>query len=328
MTRLDELVSLLRNAPDEVFIQPHNVPDPDAIASSLGLQYLLKERGVKAVIVYENEMEKSNSLKMLELFGVEMRLASDVASLGEEDWTVLVDVQKGNANVTDLVTDEVAVIDHHEVNEGDSGCRFTDIRSDVGACSSIITEYFLENKIDIPRNIATALLYGIFMDTSDLTRGVAELDINMFYQLYRLSDISLITELKGNQISKADLEDYARAFSTIEVYGEVGFLYLDNCNDSLLGAASDIVVTIAGVDVVVAYSPRDAGIKFSLRSIISTVSAEKMVRYILEGRGFGGGHHSMAGGFLPGENLEDGKSLHTFIRHRTISYMERGAAVK
>jgi len=257
-----------------------------------------------------------------------MKLASSVATLGEEDWTVLVDVQKGNSNVTDLVTDEVAVIDHHEENDGDSGCRFTDIRSDVGACSSIITEYFVENDIEIPRNIATALLYGIFMDTNDLTRGVSELDINMFYRLYRLSDISLITELKGNQISKADLEDYARAFSTIEVYGEVGFLYLDNCNDSLLGAASDIVVTIAGVDIVIAYSPRSEGIKFSVRSIIPTTSAEQMIRYILKGRGFGGGHNSMAGGFLPGENLEDGKSLHTFIRHRAISYLESGSLNK
>ena len=38
MTRLDELVELLKQAPDEVFLQPHNVPDPDAIASCAGLQ--------------------------------------------------------------------------------------------------------------------------------------------------------------------------------------------------------------------------------------------------------------------------------------------------
>lgn len=38
MTKLDRLVELLKEAPDEVFIQPHNVPDPDAIAASFGLQ--------------------------------------------------------------------------------------------------------------------------------------------------------------------------------------------------------------------------------------------------------------------------------------------------
>ena len=324
MTKLDALVDLVKDAPDEVFIQPHNVPDPDAIASSFGLQYLLKVKGIDTVIVYENEVEKTNSLKMLELFGIEIRPAAGVASLGEEDWVILVDVQKGNSNVTDLITDEVAVIDHHETNGIDSGCRFIDVRPEVGACSSIIAEYYMDNHIPIPRNVATALLYGIFMDTADLTRGVAELDINMFYNLYRLSDISLITELKGNEITKEDLQDYARAFSTIEVYGEIGFLCLDNCNDSLLGAAGDIVVTIAGVNVVVAYSPREAGVKFSLRSITPEVSAENMIRFILAEIGFGGGHKSMAGGFLPKENIDVKRSLGTFIRHRAISFLEIG----
>lgn len=323
MTKLDRLVELLKEAPDEVFIQPHNVPDPDAIAASFGLQELLRVRGLESVIVYENEVEKANSLKMLELFGIEIVPAASVATMGEEDWTVLVDVQKFNSNVTDLVTDEVACIDHHELNGKDQGCRFVDIRPEAGACSSIIAEYFVENEIDIPRNVATALLYGIFMDSDDLSRGVSELDINMFYHLYRLSDISLITQLKGNQISQSDLLDYAKAFQTVEVYDEIGFLYLDNCNDSLLGAAGDIVLSIAGVNIVVAYSPRPEGIKFSLRSIDEKISAEELVKHILKGKGFGGGHKSMAGGFLPDKNLEVNRGIHTFVRHRVISLWEK-----
>ena len=132
MTKLDKLVDLLKEAPDEVFIQPHNVPDPDAIASSFGLQYLLKIRGIDAQIVYENVIEKANSSKMLELFGIQLSIASEVDTLGEEDWTVLVDVQKGNSNVIDLVTDEVAVIDHHEYM-GHNGYKLEDVRPDVGA---------------------------------------------------------------------------------------------------------------------------------------------------------------------------------------------------
>ncbi len=321
MTKLDRLVELLKEAPDEVFIQPHNVPDPDAIASSFGLEYLLKKRGLAISIVYENELEKANALKMLELFDIQLRLSHEVGTLGKEDWTVLVDVQKGNSNVTDLVTDEVAVIDHHE-HMGDKGFRFEDIRPDIGSCSAIIAEYFIENEIPVPGNVATALLYGIFMDTDNLTRGVSNLDIEMFYRLYRLADIALINDLKGNQITKADLVDYSRAFNTVEVYGELGFLCLDNLNDSLLGTASDIISTISGVNVVVAYSPREQGIKFSTRSITNRVKANELIRYILEGVGFGGGHDGMAGGFLPRENLDQDKSPHTFIRHRAISYLE------
>ncbi|MDR0473502.1 MAG: hypothetical protein LBH43_07525 [Treponema sp.] len=61
-TKLDLLVEILKDAPDEVFIQPHNVPDPDAIAASLGLYYLLSQRGIqKLAIVYDQEIEKANS---------------------------------------------------------------------------------------------------------------------------------------------------------------------------------------------------------------------------------------------------------------------------
>ncbi len=78
MARIHDLVELLKKAPDEIFIQPHNVPDPDAIASSFGMQVLLGELGVETVIVYEQELEKANSLRMLETFTIEMRPASEV----------------------------------------------------------------------------------------------------------------------------------------------------------------------------------------------------------------------------------------------------------
>ena len=321
-TKLDRLVEILKEAPDEVFIQPHNVPDPDAIASSLGLYYLLSQRGIKKLgIVYDQEIEKANSLRMLELFNVPIIHASKASALGSEDWAVLVDAQKGNANITDLPTDEVAAIDHHEYC-GDMGYRFTDVRPEVGSCSAIIADWFFENNIEPPRVIATALLYGIFMDTDNLTRGAADLDINMFYKLYRLSDINMIVELKGNEISIKDLELYAEAFKTVEIYDELAFLRLKNVNDSLLGAAGDIVVSVAGVEIVIAYAARENGIKLSIRSACAKIKANDLVRYLVDGLGVGGGHDSMAGGFIPKENLSASRVLDTFIKHRAIAYYD------
>ena len=321
MARIHELVDLLKQAPDEVFIQPHNVPDPDAIASSFGLQYLLSELDVPAVIVYEDEIEKANSVTMLEAFGIDMRRSTDVHTLGAEDWTVLVDVQKENANLTDLVTDEVACIDHHQYS-GNKGYKFEDVRPEVGSCSAIIAGYFRDAEVEPPPNVSTALIYGILMDTDNLTRGVNSLDIDMFYSLYRHVDLTRINELKANQISIEDLKDYADAFETVEVYGEIGFLRLENANDSLLGAASDIVITISGVNVVVSYSTRDAGVKYSIRSVIPRVNAGMLVRHIVDGHGIGGGHDSMAGGFITSEKLPLGRSVDTFTRHRAIGFIE------
>lgn len=320
-TKLDTLVELLRQAPDEVFLQPHNVPDPDAIASCLGLHYLLEARGIKTAIVYDRNVEKANSLKMLELFNVPMKLASDVHTLGEEDWAVLVDAQKGNANITDLATDEVAAIDHHE-DMGDKGYRFSDIRPNVGSCAAIIAEYFFENRINPPPRLATALLYGIFMDTDNLTRGARTLDIDMFYRLYSIADLTIINELRGNELAQEDLGLYADAFKTVEIYDDAGFLSLESLNDSLLGAAGDIVVSVSGVNVVVAYSKRTSGVKLSVRSILPAIRANELVRSIVEGVGFGGGHFHMAGGFIPADRMAPRRRIETFIKHRTIQFLE------
>jgi len=322
-TKLDKLIDILKDAPDEVFIQPHNVPDPDAIASSLGIYYLLTQRGIKKLgIVYDQEIEKANSLKMLEMFNVPIMQAATVETLGEEDWTVLVDTQKGNANTTNLPTDEVAVIDHHEFT-GDKGYRFMDIRPEVGSCSAIVADWFFENNIEPPKGIATALLYGIFMDTDNLTRGASDFDINMFYKLYSLSDIDMIVELKGNELSFQDLDLYAEAFKTVELYDQLAFLRLMNVNDSLLGAAGDIVISVAGVEIVVAYAVRKNGIKLSVRSTHSNIKANNLVRHLVEGCGVGGGHDNMAGGFIPNENLSALRLLDTFIKHRAIGYFEK-----
>jgi nanoRNase/pAp phosphatase (c-di-AMP/oligoRNAs hydrolase) len=321
-TKLDVLVNLLKDAPDEVFIQPHNVPDPDAIASSLALHYLLSCRGIKKLsIVYDQEIEKANSLRMLELFDVPIIRARDALTLGDEDWAVLVDVQKGNSNVTDLATDEVAVIDHHTYCAG-SGCRFEDVRPDVGSCSAIIAEYFFDNNIIPPGAVATALLYGIYMDTDDLTRGASTLDIDMFYRLYPLSDISLIVELRGNEISVEDLGLYADAFKSVEIYDEIGFLRLESANDSLLGAAGDIIVSVAGVNISVAYARRPKGIKLSVRCVTPRANAVDLVLRLVEGVGKGGGHNHMAGGFIPCENFKPLRSVDTFLKHRAIAYYE------
>jgi len=321
-TKLDRLVEILKDAPDEVFIQPHNVPDPDAIASSLGMYYLLSQRGIqKLAIVYDQEIEKANALRMLEMFKVPVVRASDAHTLGKEDWAVLIDGQKGNANLTDLPTNEVAVIDHHEYL-GNKGYRFEDIRPEVGSCSAIVADWFFENNIEPPRIVATALLYGIFMDTNNLTRGVSELDIDMFYKLYSLSDIDMIVDLKGNSISAKDLDLYAEAFKTVEIYDELAFLRLRNVNDSLLGAAGDIVVSVSGVNIVIAYAVRNNGIKLSVRSINNKIKANDLVRHIVEGFGVGGGHDNMAGGFILKENLSEARVLDTFIKHRAIAFFE------
>lgn len=320
-THLDNLSTLLKDAPDEVFIQTHDVPDPDAIGAAFGLQYLLKQKDIIAQIVYNRAIEKADTAKMIEIFSIPIHHYSHIATLGAEDWTVLIDAQKGNANVLDLPTDEVACIDHHE-HKQDMHYQFEDIRTEVGACSTIIAEYFFENAIKPPPIIATALLYGILIDTDNLSRGVSNLDLEMFYHLYTLAEKDKLTTLRSSQITKKDLLVYAEAFRNVETYDCLAFLKIQDTNDSLIGAANDFVHSIDTVSVSIAYSPKKDGIKLSIRSTIPIIKANELVRFITADIGVGGGHAHMAGGFIPDNRIPPDKNIDLYIRYKAIRFLD------
>lgn len=322
MGKLRELVRVIKNT-RRIFIQMHNSPDPDAIASAFGLKYLLSLNGIQASICYKGEIDKYNTHKMIELLKIEVKNIDMVTDMAEEDYIILVDSQKGNSNVTDFSGWEIASIDHHP-SFREVEYAFQDIRPDIGACSTIIAQYYVEENINIPESVATALLYGIKMDTLELSRGVSELDLDMFYMLYKLSDIEIINKIQMNTLQFEELIAYGNAIRNIKVYGNVGFANIGiDCPDSLLGTISDFIISIKEVDFSVVYSPRKNGIKFSLRNEIQELDAGRVIYTALQGIGNGGGHKAMAGGFLPAQNLSNlNEELEHFLEGKFLEIIK------
>ena len=112
MINPNELIKLCKNK--TVWIQTHNFPDPDAISSAFGLQQLLAHFGILTRLCHEGQIDKLSSLKMLNLCGITMTPYAEICEImKEDDMIILVDCQKNNGNTTDLIGDEMAVIDHH-----------------------------------------------------------------------------------------------------------------------------------------------------------------------------------------------------------------------
>lgn len=297
MTRLDELITQISR--EHVYIQTHNFPDPDAIACAFGMQELLKSRGIASTICYRGKIDRYSTEKLVEFLGIEIKnLDEDVMST-EEDEVILVDAQKGNANIINMTGDEIICIDHHPIF---SECeyRFSDIRSDVGACASIIASYFVENNVPFTRNIATALTFGIHTDTGNLSRGVSKLDVEMLNALFDECDQDIIHTLENSNLYFDDLLAYSKAISSMKVYDEVTFANTgSDCPEALVANVSDFMLALVGVTFSVVYSRRKDGIKMSVRSELASLDAGKIVNKALTGIGNGGGHASMAGGFVP-----------------------------
>lgn len=306
MTKLDQLLQQINR--EHVYIQTHNFPDPDAIASAYGLQQLLKNRGIRSTICYKGKIDRYSTDRLLEMMQIKLLNIENLASvLTVEDEVILVDAQKGNSNIINITGDEIICIDHHPVNEKYQ-YRFTDIRPQIGACATIIAQYFFENNIPMDSGIATALTYGIRIDTNNLSRGVSKLDIEMLYRMFDNCDYEIIHMLENSNLCFEDLMAYSSAISSIEVYDNISFA--DTGKDCpVIANISDFMLAIKEVSFSVVYSRKEGGIKLSVRSEKASLDAGKIIGTALEGIGNGGGHASMAGGFVPFEGTDQEADL-------------------
>lgn len=294
MTKLDELVQVISGR--QVYIQTHNYPDQDALASAWGLQRLLQYRGIEATICYEGIFDKVNTIELAERCRIP---AYNVAELimDETAEIILVDGQYGNTNMNDLAGREIACIDHHK-NQHACQYRFEDIRS-AGSCATIIAEYFQENDLPVDQKLAAALLYGLKVDTANMSRGVTDADVDMFVYLYRRADVGMLAALDGYMLTVRDLEAYQKAIRSLMITGSFGMANVGKeCSEAMIGTLSDFIISLAEVEFSMVFSYRAGGLKISVRSARDEWDADRIIRKALGGCGGGGGHAAMAAGFI------------------------------
>lgn len=301
MSDIMKLAELCRGK--TIYIQTHNFPDPDAIGSAFGLQKLLSYLGISSQLCYAGRIDKLSAAKMLEAFGIKMHPYDELrGKMTESDYIICVDSQKNAGNITDFIGNEVACIDHHPVFV-DTKYQYTDIRM-TGACATIIAEYYAKLGCAPGRETATALLYGMKMDTLQFSRGVTPLDIEMFGFLLPYCDQEKLTYLEHNNLEFPDLKAYGAAINSIRLYGKEGICFIPfACPDALVAAVSDFILELEEVEISVVCSMRPDGIRISVRSETEQVHAGHLIRHALKDLGDAGGHAAMAGGLLPSENI-------------------------
>lgn len=319
MTKLDELLKHIQN--HHVYIQTHNFPDPDAIGSAFGLQQLLQHKGIDSTLCYYGKVDRHSTKQMIEKLNINIK-HSNHCDIKSSDEIILVDAQRGNSNLLAVSGEEIICIDHHPILVEPVNYRYMDIRPTVGACCSIIADYFYENNIPISSNVATALINGIKVDTANLTRAVSQLDLDMYYKLFNLSRTNLLEELDHSTLQLSDLKAYAYAIQSIQCFGDVSFAYTGKgCPDTLVANISDFMLDMIEVNFSIVYSFIRDGIKLSIRSNPAYYDAGLVTFHALDGIGTGGGHSTMAGGFVPFNDWDE-YELQNTIRKRYMDTLD------
>ena len=304
MENVMNLINLCRG--HKIYLQTHNIPDPDAIGAAFGLKNLLKHFNIDSTICYDGSIDKLSSSKMLEILNIEMYADEDIAdNMKKDDYIICVDSQKNAGNITDLIGNEIATIDHHPTTSVNAGVKYKykDIRF-FGSCCTIIAMYYMDLNITPSPDVATALLYGLRMDTLQFSRGVCSEDISVFAFLHPLTDSTKLKKLEMNNLDFSDLKAYGAAIENIRVFDYLGIVHIPfDCPDSMVAIVADFILSLIEIDIAVVYCSREDGIKFSIRSESDTVDAGWLVEEALRGIGSGGGHPTMAGGRIFEKNI-------------------------
>lgn len=277
----------------------HDNPDPDAIASAVALVEIAERVGLEADACYFGEISHQENRAMVNLLELDLTNFERDDPLGAYDAFALVDHARPGVN--DQLPEELhvdIVIDHHPPRGPVAG-EFVDLREEAGATSTVLTEYLERFGVDIDSRIATALLYGIRIDTNDFTREVSAMDFEAASTLLPVVDGAKIDQIEEPTVGGDTLEVIARAIKNREQRESVAVAGVGRLGDrDALPQAADQLLAMEGVSTTLVFGFRDEMVFLSARSRASNVDLGETLRDAFDPIGSAGGHADMAGAQL------------------------------
>ncbi|MDD4688180.1 MAG: DHH family phosphoesterase [Eubacteriales bacterium] len=297
---------------EEVFIMGHINPDADAIGSAIGLCGTINDLGYKARIVINKQKALSPSLisdyeKVAP--GVFISPTEAINQCKETSLVIIADTHKPSyveCSQILSVSKQIVIIDHHrKAAEFIENVTLSYMEPYASSACEMVTEIlqYMNNKPNLPIEMAQALYAGITLDTKNFTikTGVRTFEAASFLRrngvdtiaVRRLFQTNLETVLKRTEIIK-EAYIYSQDIA-ISVYTNT-----DNSSPNVVTSqAADELLNILGVNASFVVCLHGDNIIISGRSL-GNVNVQK----ILEELG-GGGHLTVSGAQLKGVSLAE-----------------------
>ncbi|MFC7057683.1 DHH family phosphoesterase [Halovenus salina] len=308
---------------DAVAVLMHPDPDPDAMACALAAGDIAADRETAVTLYYPGQIRHHENRAFETVLKTEFEQIENTGEI-EESAVVLIDHNEARDFHGADDIDPVAVVDHHP--GGGTGGRLTDVRTDYGSCASIFAEYVEELGWDpispedldesdeddplanrLSPTTATALLYGIQADTSQLTKGCTGADFDAASFLYPGIDEEKLDRIANPEVDPESLDVKARAITGRDVRSAFAVSDVGSVSNSdSIPQAADELRRLEGVNAVVVLGDKDDTIRFAGRSNDDRVHMGKVLESVLEDipMAGGGGHARMGGGQCSLEHME------------------------
>src|SRR5665213_2418431 len=324
--RAQKLVRLLKGKKN-ILITTHEHPDPDALASAAGLSRLIEAAidGAKATLCIKGRVGGGINEAFIRFSNIKY-LPWDDAALPNYDAIVLLDTQPAfSYSPLPAGMMPLAVIDHHRKRGRKLACNFCDIRTDVGATSSIIFSYFMELEAPIKPDLGATLLFGIESDLAGAAGAPGELDNIALSGLTLIADARKLYQMRYVDLPQSYYTAYASGLANAS-WQDVALMSHLETIDSMEKPAvlADFLLRFDKVQWALVSAIYDGRLMLSLRTSNSKMSAADIMRRLTKTLGEGGGHRSKAGGAI---KLETGSATES-ERIRTILWRRYLRALK
>jgi nanoRNase/pAp phosphatase (c-di-AMP/oligoRNAs hydrolase) len=298
--RLLHLLEAIRGRKNSL-IQVHNNPDPDAIGSAVGMGELYRRYlGVDSRIVFGGIVGRAENRSMLRLLEIKIVPASKV-DYEECDLLTLVDTQPGmgHTEAPRSCTPQV-VIDHHPQRAEPNGALYWDVGRPLGATSTIVSQFFLRNRVPIPRKVATSLMYGIKSDTHDLSEEATPEDLEVYQQLFSYGDTELLSQIENARVPRSYFAIFERAIEKAQVFDFACVSHLGKIdNPDMVAEMADFLLRGEDLRWTLVTAVYNDTLYLSLRASGKNAHAGSIARKTVGVMGTAGGHGRMAGGQIP-----------------------------
>ena len=304
--RMRHLRRALDAVDGQLAVVMHDNPDPDAIASAVALTRLAEHVGCPAEACYFGTISHQENRAFVNVLDIDLRQLDPDASLEAYDGFALVDHSRPGVN--DQLPDNTpidVVIDHHPPR-GPVDATYADLRHDVGATSTLLVEYLQQSTIGIDETVATALLFGIRIDTNEFRREVSPPDFEAAATLLDAADLGTLQRIESPSIAPETLETLARAITNRTRHGPAVLSGVGQLrNRDALAQAADRLLNIEGVTTTLVYGLDDRTIYVSARTRGADLDLGEALRDAFGQIGSAGGHADMAGAQIELGVMED-----------------------
>ena len=244
--RVERLLGVIEDS-DSLGVVIYRSFEPDEIASAYALRSVAEELGVETEVVYCGSQRHQRNVAFANLLELEI---CDDEDMSRFDTVAVVD----SADEFESFGFDAEIVIDHNPTEKVAEAEYTDIRSNVGSTSTILTKYLQEAEVDVSSSVHTALLHGIRSETSYFRRNTTPADLTAAAYLFPFADKDLLEQLESPSMSADEFGVLAEAIRNREVFGShlisnVGFV---TSSDALTWSA-ETLLALEGVTTTVVF---------------------------------------------------------------------------